>query len=127
MLISDNLITAATAATATPPSGITAGVALPFLVDQITVLVKSTAGSGTMTATVRVWAYFPEAAAWFSCGVLNAGNAIPETTADAIQYCEAVVGLRGASRVHAQLEAVAGTSTAITVQAIAVPATFRSN
>lgn len=85
------------------------------------VLVYSTAGSGTMTATIKLWGYSVSRAAWFvlgvgTSGVLNAGAAIAETSSDSISYTEEIAGvLRGYSRLYAEVTAIGGTSTAISV------------
>ncbi len=121
------LLTAATAANGAPSlTSATAGTALPYHCDQATILIHSTAGSGTMTATVAIWAYFPEAARWYRVGVLNNATAIAETSADAVNYVEAVVGLRKATRLYAEVTAIAGTATAVTVAALGIPATTTS-
>jgi hypothetical protein len=80
-----------------------------------------------MTVTVAIWAYYPEAGRWYRAGVLNGGAAIAETSANAINYVEAVIGLRGASYIFAEVTAIAGTSTAVTVAARPIPASPRSN
>lgn len=117
------LLTAVDAASGAPASltATTGGKALGISCDQCTVFVHSTAGSGDMTATVAVWAYYPEAARWYRAGVLNNGTAIAETSTEAINYVEAVVGLRGASHIFAEVTAIAGTSTAVTVTARPIP------
>jgi hypothetical protein len=122
------LVSAATAANGAPSltTAPTAAQTLDYLSDQVTILVHSTAGSGTMTVTVAIWAYYPEAGRWYRLGLLNSGNAIEETSANAINYAEAVVGLRGATGLYAEITAIAGTSTAVTVAARAVPASVQS-
>ncbi len=87
----------------------TAGVALPFLCDQALVLVRNVDNATSVTKTISpiLWGYNAEAAEWFVIGALNAGVAIAETSADAINYAELVVGLRGFSRLYCQL-AVSG-------------------
>lgn len=95
--------------------------------DEVAVLVASTAGSGTMTVTVRLWGYSPATVQWHplgvgtaaapdvSRGVLNAGNAIGEVAADLLQHAELVSGLAHFSRVYAEIVAIGGTSTAVSV------------
>lgn len=87
------------------------------------VTVYSTAGSGTMTVTVRMWGYKANAGKWFPLGssttesdrgVLN-GGAIDEDGADNIVHAELVQGLSGFDRIDAQIVAIGGTDTAITV------------
>lgn len=91
--------------------------------DSIRVGVVSTAGSGTMTVTLRVWGR--AGALWFRLKDLNASSAaphtavaIPETSADAIQYSEVVDGVAGCDRLYLEIVAIAGTSTAVTGYAI---------
>lgn len=111
------------------PSGASAGIDANLLrkggriPDKIRVGVKSTAGSGTMTVTLRVWQR--SGAIWFRAKDLNASAtapstavAIAETSADAIQYSEEVCGLAGADRIYLEIVAIAGTSTAVTGYAI---------
>ena len=126
------LLTAATA-TNSPPSGATAGVPLRGQVpgqasqfwdghDDGVIKVKSTAGSGTMTVTLRIWAYCPILSAWFPLGtnatmanrgVLNLGNPIGEDGADNIAHTEPVTGLSAFTRVYLEITAIGGTATAI--------------
>jgi hypothetical protein len=117
------LLTAADAASGAPSSltATTGGQALGVACDQVTILVHSTAGSGTMTVKVAVWAWYPEASRWYRCGLLNEGSAIAETGSDGINYCEAVVGLRGATHIFAEVTEIAGTATAVTVAAKPIP------
>jgi hypothetical protein len=95
----------------------TAGVALPFCCDQALVLLKSVAGSGTMTADVRLWGFSPATLDWYAIGQLNAAVAIAEVGADRIAYCELLVGLRRFSRLYAQIVSLGGTATEIEVYA----------
>lgn len=91
--------------------------------DTIRVGVRTTAGSGTMTVTLRVW--LRAAGFWFRAKDLNASSAaphtavaIPETSADAIQYSEEVSGIAGADRIYLEILVIAGSSTAVTGYAI---------
>jgi hypothetical protein len=123
------LLASATAANGIP-SG-TAGIPTSLLKnrragkvpDSIRVGVKSTAGSGVMTVTLRVWGR--AGALWFRLKDLNAADsaphtavAIPETSADAIQYSEVVTGVAGCDRLYLEIVAIAGTATAVTGYAI---------
>jgi hypothetical protein len=91
--------------------------------DKIRVAVKSTAGSGTMTVTLRAW--LRAGGVWYRAKDLNASSAaphtavaIPETSADAIQYSEEVSGVSCADRIYLEIVAIAGTSTAVTGYAL---------
>jgi hypothetical protein len=91
--------------------------------DKIRVAVASTAGSGTMTVTLRVW--LRAANIWFRAKDLNASSAAPhtavaiaETSADAIQYSEEVTGIACADRIFLEIVAIAGTLTAVTGYAL---------
>jgi hypothetical protein len=115
------LLSAATAATAAPSGAPTTAQKLPGLCDAVTVLVSATCTAAeTMTATVKLWAYYPEAAAWDVFKSRNAGNAIAETSDDAINYAETVTGLDGATAIQVQLTAVAGAGAAVTAKAVAL-------
>jgi hypothetical protein len=95
----------------------TLGVELPYTCDQVLVLVRSCAGSGTMTASPVLWGFSPEVGRWYMIGALNAGVAIPETSvSDTIAYAELVVGVRGFSRLYCE-NAVSGTATEVEVYA----------
>lgn len=87
--------------------------------------VKSTAGSGTMTVTLRVWMRLGGTIGWVVAKPLNVSSAaphtavaIPETSADAIAHTEPVAVLDGADRIYLEIVAIAGTSTAVTGYAV---------
>lgn len=117
-------------ATNAAPSGSSAGVAIPTalapLPSSTIVLVRSTAGSATMTTTIKLWGYASAASQWFPLGtgadalkgVLNGGAAIGETGANVIQHAEIVAGLFAFDRVYAEVVAIGGTSTAVNVEAL---------
>ncbi len=122
------ILASATAANGIP-SGATAGVdvslfrKLGFLPDKIRVGVKSTAGSGTMTVTLRTWLY--AGGVWFvakphvaSSATPQTAVAIAETSADAIAYSEVVTGVSSAARIYLEIVAIGGTLTAVTGYAI---------
>lgn len=98
----------------------TAGVALPFQCDQVAILVRTTAGSATMTVIAHLWGYCEQTGFWYKVGQLNGGNAIAETTADGINYAELVVGLRCFDRLAIELGTLGGTATAVAVEGICV-------
>ncbi len=134
MAFANNPVQVLTAATATnsPPTLGSATVGFPIHqpCDRATFVLKSTAGSGTMTVTVKLWGYFPAMAEWAPLGVhataatkgvLNDGNAIAETTTDGIQHAEEIFGLMRCSRIYAEITAIGGTSTAISAWLDCVP------
>jgi hypothetical protein len=86
--------------------------------DRVRVGVKHTAGTGTMTVTLRVWGR--AGSIWFRLKDLNVSSAaphtavaIPETSADAIQYSEVVEGISGCDRLYLEILVIAGTNTAV--------------
>lgn len=89
-----------------------AGVAI-IPCDALQIMVRSVAGSGSMTATVTLWGFHEELGEWFKVKALNAASAIAETGTDLIRYAE-WIGLGRYSRLHAQLS-VAGTGTEVAV------------
>lgn len=128
------LLNAATA-TNSPPSGATAGVSLRQRQPGVdggnwrgkndgVILVKSTAGSGTMTVTLRVWGYSNLTSAWHPLGsdattvanrgVLNEEGAIAEDGADNLVHAEPISGLGAFTRIYLEITAIGGTSTAVT-------------
>jgi hypothetical protein len=91
--------------------------------DKIRIGIKSTAGSGTMTVTLRLWArcggdWLVHHSFAASPTAPQTAVAIAETSADAIAYSEIVSGLGRASRVYLEVVAIAGTATAVTGYAI---------
>lgn len=78
--------------------------------------VRSTAGSGTMTVTLRLW--LRAGGLWFVAKDLNSGLAIAETSANSIAYSEEVSTLFCADRVYLEITEIGGTSTAVTGYAI---------
>lgn len=117
------------------PSGSSAGLANPKdniwpLPQKAVVAVYSTAGSATMTATIKLWGYLTDAAQWFPLGigadalkgVMNGGAAIGETGTDVLRHAEIVEGLFSFDRIYAEVVAIGGTSTAVTVDVRIGPA-----
>jgi hypothetical protein len=85
----------------------------------------STAGSGTMTCTLRAWGRSKaDGTTWEPMGatnsdvtlrgVLHGGVAIGEDGADNLQHNENVSGLAAFDRVYLEIVAIGGTATAIT-------------
>lgn len=127
------LLTAATA-TNGQPSGATAGFSLKGRTpgkpqantwnhrNSGAIVVKNTAGSGTMTVTLRLWGYNAQSATWHPLGsdateslrgVLNAKSAIDEDGSDVITHAEPVTGLAAFVRVYLEVTAISGTATAV--------------
>ena len=122
---------ASATATNSPPSGASAGLdvgvivgKLGFLPPQMGIVLASTAGSATMTATVRLWGYLPTIGSglWLPMGtgtdslkgVLNDGTAIGETGTDTIRHFEVVNFPSLVARFYLEITAIGGTSTAVT-------------
>lgn len=120
---------ASATATNSPPSGASAGLALGSLTqygvapESAVLAIASTAGSGTMTATFRVWGYLPVGGGiWVPLGpgadstkgVVNLETAIGETGADTIRHSEVIENLGMFSRLYLEITAIGGTSTAVT-------------
>ena len=121
------LITAATATNGIPSLS-THGVSLnDFLkgcVAPVTgsLFARSTAGSGTMTYTGRLWGYHSKPAVWMPLGthatatlkgVINEANAQGEVDADIIRHAEPIQGFGDFERLYLEITAIGGTSTAI--------------
>lgn len=117
-------ILAAAAAANGAPTG-TAGVAMQDirslfggLAKKLRLITLSTAGSGTMTATMRLWIRLG-AIGWVVVHAMDhaadpfTAVAIAETGTDTIGYSELVEGLEAADRVYVEIVAIAGTSTAV--------------
>lgn len=83
----------------------------------------STAGSGTMTVTIRIWVYSELTHRWHPFGinstdltlrgVLNDGVAITEDGADSIIHAEPAQFLSGWDYIYAEVVAIGGTATAV--------------
>lgn len=120
---------ASTTATNSPPSGESAGLDMNVVVGtlggvprEMHAVVISTAGSVTMTATIKVWGYVDATVGWVPDGTgadtdkgkLNAGTALGETSADSIKHSEVRTFLGHYKRVYFEITAIGGTSTAVT-------------
>lgn len=128
------VLEAATATNGSPVGlGTTVGVSVGELLKgsapaECAVFIASTAGSGTMTVTVRAWGYNADAAAWAplgvdataaSRGVLNASNAVDEIGADVIRHTEPIFCLWAFDQFYLEVTAIGGTATAISAWLIA--------
>lgn len=97
--------------------------------DSAVILVRSTAGSGTMTVTLRLWGWSDLTGVWHpigtsttdaSRGLLNQATAIGEGPgpADTLRHAELVQGLSAFQRLYCEVTAIGGTSTAVSVLAV---------
>lgn len=93
-----------------------------YLQDAGLLFMRSTAGSGTMTVTLRLWAYSELTHAWHPMGinstitlrgVLDDGTAITEDGADILTHAEPVQFLSGFEYIYAEIVAIGGTATAV--------------
>ena len=125
-------IMASATATSSAPSSATGGIRMHQIrsafggtVPEVCkIVVKSTAGSGAMSVTLRLWEQHGAAATdWAPSGIgadatkgiLNGGAAIGETGTDVINHVEPVAYLGMCDAIDVQVTAIAGASTAITV------------
>jgi hypothetical protein len=85
-----------------------------------------------MTTTVKLWGYTVSSGVWkplgtgadATKGTINGGAAIGETAgiSDVVRHSEIVSGLFNFDRVYAEIVAIGGTATAITVDVLIGPA-----
>ena len=103
----------------------------PGPADDSTIVIASTAGSGTMTVVARLWllleGYTSETdpttlvQVWAPAGTgtdadkgkLNDAVALGETSAEKITHVERLYGLRDAKRAYVQFLSIGGTSPAV--------------
>jgi len=92
------------------------------LTGQCAFVLESTAGSATMTVTIKCWVYSNAVAEWMpygghvtaaTRGLLNGGNAIDEVAANKLLHSELIAGLRNFDRIYFEVTAIGGTSTAV--------------
>ncbi len=90
--------------------------------NQSAIVLKSTAGSGTMTCTLKLWVYSNAVAEWMpygtdstdaNKGLLNEGNAIGEVNSNSLIHAELVNGLHHFDYVYLEITAIGGTATAV--------------
>ena len=140
------LLEAATATNGVPASYAAAGVDVGAILDGIYgpkgwpkecgLAVHTSAGSGVMTATIKLWAgvvglgasgagkyIAASVGSTATAGVLNGGAAFDEHAADDISRLDIIALPRLARKMYAEVTAIGGTSTAVTVDLIlpAVP------
>jgi hypothetical protein len=116
------LLAAGTTASPAPPSmtDATLGASMPFAADQVTILLRSTAGTGALTASVRLWGFCVVANRWYNMGLLNAGVLIAEADTDLLSHVETVAGLRRFIRLYAEVDAALG-GAAAAIEVLAYP------
>ena len=112
-------------ATTTAPSVVGDGTSIADInyVNAGLIVAKSTAGSGVMTITVRLWGWSPAAAAWLPLGTgaagtkgqINAVSTLDETGADSIAHAEVISNYSTFSHLNAQVTAIGGTATAVSL------------
>lgn len=122
------LLAAATAVNGTPIGlGATVGQSTGELIKAGSpmygaLFIASTAGSGTMTVTLRAWGMSIAAGnLWAPCGtgtlatrgVLNGGSAIDKVSADLIRHLETFGVPWAMDRLFLEITAIGGTATAI--------------
>lgn len=121
-------------ATNSPPANPTDGLAMTEVFNlftcwpsTVTLHLYSTAGSGTMTASGRLWGRIPNATGtphWHPLGtgndstkgMINEGNVLGETSADKLRHCEPVELLPEFDRLYFEVVSIGGTSTSVTVE-----------
>lgn len=118
------LLASGTTASAAPATltDATLGAAIPMggAANEVTICVQSTAGSGVMTATLKVWGFQPELGRWFDLGQMNGGSPLEESKADTLSWAQVLQGACAFSRLYIEIVALGGTNTAIKVDGVAV-------
>lgn len=133
------VLDAATATNSPPSSYAAAGVDISAILDNIYgkkgwpshcgVVVRTTAGSGTLTATLKLWIgyrYSTSAGEYVAAspgtstlaGVLNGGAAFDEHATDIIHRADVVQYPRLGRKHYVEVTAIGGTGTAVTVDYI---------
>ena len=119
-------VLASATATNSPPASATAGIDIVKLRDafggvipaDLSLVCISTAGSATMTVTLKAWMRFGTlgaiaTGAW--CPVnINGGSAIAEAATDVIRFAEPLSLSGHADRLYIEIAAIGGTLTAVT-------------
>lgn len=111
-------------ATTTVPTTVAHGVSIMDIAKYNTgsLQVVSTAGSATMSCTIRLRGWSPDQAKWLPLGpgtdalkgTINLEASMGETSANVIAHEETITGLRAFTRLDAEIVAIGGTDTAIT-------------
>lgn len=97
-----------------------------LLPDSAEIHVYSTAGSGVMDVTARVWNYALSGAVWAPLGtgaaatkgILNNGAAIGETGSDTIRHSEPLAYIANLDGIAVTIDGINGTDTAINVDLV---------
>lgn len=121
------LLTAQTTTT-TVPTAVTDGVDITTIAAQNvgSLQVISTAGSGTMTCTLRMRGWSPDQLKWLPLGPgadatkgqINLVSALGETGTDIIGHEETFQNFKMFTRLDCEVSAIGGTATAITVKLV---------
>lgn len=117
------------------PSGATAGIAVQDLIAGSSpthglIQVASTAGSVTMTVTLKLWGYLAASGVWAPIGtnatdanrgLLNGGAAIGELAApgDTLRHSEVITAPWAVDRLYLEITAIGGTGTAVSAWIVA--------
>jgi hypothetical protein len=112
----------------TVPSLATHGVAIAAdPMTEYVLMLFSTAGSGVMTGTFRVWGYHPTPNKWFPLGtssteanrgVLNEQNAVDEDGADILIHAEPLASISAFTRLYIQITTIGGVGTTVSAYLI---------
>lgn len=127
--VSIEVLASRTSTNGTPTASASAGILMQDLLDafdfnargmpsDLSLVCVSTAGSATMTVTLKAWMRFGTLAsltngAW--CPVtINGGSAIAEADTDLIRFAEPLSLSAHADRFYVEVTAIGGTNTAVT-------------
>jgi hypothetical protein len=116
------LLTGGGATSVSAPGDADDGTAAPHLTDEAVLIVRSVAGSGTMTATPILYGWHPELRCWIK---VYTSSALAETGSDTIAAQVALDDLYPYSRFAVELS-VGGTGTEVGVYLHCRPASFQS-
>lgn len=112
--------------TSTAPATLTdatLGAQIPMsgTLEELHVFVQSTAGSGVMTATLKLWGFNAELGRWFDLGLMNGGSPIEESKADTLSWSQAVASPNAFTRLYVEIVgALGGAATAIKVDGLSI-------
>lgn len=102
-----------------------AGKHTPLTADQVLLLLRNVDTATGTTKTVvggKLWGFSPVTERWYLIGAINNGNDVAETSTDAINYCELVVGARGFTRFAFSFTSLGGAGTEVEVYLDCFPA-----